>query len=181
MALTPEEDAKLGEVQRAHTSPEAYKAEDAIAGEVVVKGDTVVTRAPKAPDKQDETGWRGAITLKGKRYRLADEIGAMPLLMWASVSEMSTEDNGALAAIYNMLGDCIHEDHWNQFRWDAIKSKAQTEELLDVITGALEILTANPTESSSSASAGSAPTSAASKAGSSSPRARASRSSRRAS
>lgn len=171
MALTPQEDAALGEVQLAHAGKHALApVDDAVAGTVTI------------PDGADEkAGWRGTVTLKGKQYRVADEIGAMPLLMWASVAEMSTEDNGALAAIYNMLGDCVHEEHWNQFRFDAIKSKAKTEELLDVITKALEILTANPTESPSPASGGSRRTSGELKGTSSTRRARSSSASRHAS
>lgn len=167
MPLTPEEDAQLGEVQRAHTDPAAYSPPgEAISGTVAI---------PKAGDGPDKTGWRGTVLLKGREFRLADEIGAMPLLIWASVAEMSTADNRALAAIYSMLKDCVHEEHWAEFQMHAIITKAKTEELLDIVTKALEALTANPTGPSSAASGGSPRTSGASRASSSSARARKSR------
>lgn len=51
----------------------------------------------------------GKVELLGRHFRVAEKIGLMPLLKFASASDMSTEDPRALAAVYSMLKDCIYE------------------------------------------------------------------------
>lgn len=51
----------------------------------------------------------GKVELLGKQFRIASKIGLMPLLKFASASDMTTEDPRALAAVYSMLKDCIYE------------------------------------------------------------------------
>src|SRR6266702_784427 len=40
------------------------------------------------------------VELMGRRFRIADKIGIMPILKYSSAADMSTEDPRALAAIY---------------------------------------------------------------------------------
>lgn len=169
MPLTPDQDAQLAKVQLAHTDPEALAA----PRDGAIEGKAVRRAAPREQEEaEDRSSWRGEVTLRKEVFRVADEIGAMPLLIWASVAEMTTADNRAMAAIYSMLKDCVHAEHWARFQMHAIDTKAKTEELLDVVTTALELLAANPTGSSSPASGGSQRTSGGSRASSSSRRAR---------
>jgi hypothetical protein len=51
----------------------------------------------------------GKVELVGRKFRIAEKIGLMPLLKFASASDMSTEDPRALSAVYSMLKDCIYE------------------------------------------------------------------------
>jgi hypothetical protein len=109
------------------------------------------------------------IELLGKRFRIADRIGLMPLLKYASASDMSTEDPRALAAIYSMLRDCIYPGtpacgdcdrctagneaickaydagDWQAFENHATDTKADAEELMPVISQVMEIITGRPT------------------------------------
>jgi len=83
----------------------------------------------------------------GRMFRIADRIGLMPLAEFAyhANSGMDTGDIGALAAIYEMLQDCIHPDDWAAFRRYAKEIKADTEDLMDTVNQTVELLTANPT------------------------------------
>lgn len=88
------------------------------------------------------------VELKGEKFRIAEEIGAMPMLKWAAAAELSSEDPRALGAIYAMLRDSVLEDDWAAFEQHALKSKADAEALLDVVTKALEVISGRPTAQS---------------------------------
>lgn len=118
------------------------------------------------------------VELLGKHFRIAEKIGLMPLLKFASASDMSTEDPRALSAIYSMLKDCIYEGSpgcgeckeckagnettcksydkgdWGAFELHAMDTKADADELLDVITKTLEIVSGRPTKQPAGSSAG---------------------------
>lgn len=49
------------------------------------------------------------VELLGKKFRVAEKIGLMPLLKFASASDVSTDDPRALSAVYSMLKNCIYE------------------------------------------------------------------------
>lgn len=83
-------DAQLAELQRQATTLPG--SEDA-APPVVVG--TVVDDAR-------------TVEFMGKRFRIADKIGAMPLLKFSMYSDMAVQDPKAMAAMYAMLRDCIH-------------------------------------------------------------------------
>lgn len=109
------------------------------------------------------------IEFLGEKFRVADKVGLMPLLKFASASDMDTDDPRALSAIYQMLKDCIHpgtpacgkcatckagdeEDcasydpgDWKDFEQHAIDTKADADELLSVVTKVMEVLSGRPT------------------------------------
>lgn len=129
---SPELDRAISEVQLSEASQEAL-SENVVEGEVI------------SPDGTRSQKYDFA-ELNGEKFRVADEMGVMPMLKWAAFSDMSTEDPGALAAIYAMLMDVIHEDDWTRFERHAIKTKADAEELMNVISAGMEIITARPTK-----------------------------------
>jgi hypothetical protein len=94
------------------------------------------------------------ITLLGKDFRIADKVGLMPLLKFAAFSDMSTQDSRALGAMYAMLRDCIHPDDWRAFEDHATDTKADADDLLDVITKAIEAIAGRPTAPSPGSSPG---------------------------
>lgn len=120
----------------------------------------------------------GKVELIGRQFRVAEKIGLMPLLKFASASDMSTEDPRALAAVYSMLKDCIFEGtpgcgecesctagnesacksydkgDWGEFEQHAMDTKADADELLTVITQVLEIVSGRPTKQPAGSSAG---------------------------
>lgn len=139
---------------------------DALEGQVLA-----VQRAadPELKDKLPVTV--RAVTLAGKQFRLADKIGLMPVLKFAHAanSGMDTGDMRAFDAIYEMLQDVIageippcgecpaclaDEDDkcpfadpgdWTAFEQHAVASKADADDLLDVVGEAITLITARPT------------------------------------
>ncbi len=118
------------------------------------------------------------VELLGRRFRVAEKIGIMPLLKYASAADMDTDDPRALGAVYMMLRDCIYQGtpgcgtcqdckngsearckaydkgDWAAFEEHAISTKADAEELVPVISQAMEIITARPTRPRDGSSAG---------------------------
>lgn len=114
----------------------------------------------------------------GERFRIADKIGLMPLLKFSAHADLSTSDPGAMAAMYAMIRDCIHpgspgcetcaackagderscasfdQGDWGRFEHHAIDTKADADDLLDVITRAIELISGRPTEPPSPSSGG---------------------------
>jgi hypothetical protein len=105
----------------------------------------------------------------GKEFRIADKIGAMPLLKFSMYADMAVQDPKAMAAMYAMLRDCIwpgtpacgeceacqDEDEtacasydqgdWRAFEDHAMEQRAEAEDLLDVITKTMELMAGRPT------------------------------------
>jgi len=51
---------------------------------------------------------RRTVEFLGRKFRVADKIGAMPLLKFSMYADLSIQDPKALAAMYAMLRDCIY-------------------------------------------------------------------------
>lgn len=135
----------------------------------------------------------------GRQFRVADKIGLMPLLKFSAFSDVATNDPRALGAMYAMLRDCIHPGHpgcgecedckggaemacpefdrgdWPAFEEHAMATRADAEDLFDVITKVMETIAGRPTGPSGSSSAGGRRTSGTSTGRSSSRRGKASR------
>lgn len=123
------------------------------------------------------------VEFMGEKFAIAEKVGLMPLMRFAHASsqDLDTSDMEALAAIYDMLRDCIdagvepcgqcencksggvcpkfRRSDWRRFEDHAVMTKADADDMLPVVTRVIEILTARPTEGPSGSSAGSAPTS----------------------
>lgn len=109
------------------------------------------------------------VDFEGKQFRISDKVGLMPLMEFAyhANSGMNTGDMEALAAIYEMLKDCISQDRyinpktkkpegpseWDRFRQHAKEVKAGAEDLMNVVQQTVELLTARPTLQESDSSA----------------------------
>jgi hypothetical protein len=120
----------------------------------------------------------GKVELVGRKFRIAEKIGLMPLLKFASASDMTTEDPRALSAVYSMLKDCIYEGRagcgscekckdgqemscklydkgdWGDFEQHAIDTKADADELLAVVNQVLEVISGRPTQPPAGSSPG---------------------------
>lgn len=161
-AIAPEADRELAAVQLAgarRASREAGVREDEPKeGAVVAAGNR--------------------ITFLGKEFRIAERVGLMPLLKFASASDVDTTDPRALSAMYALLRDCIYEGapgcgeceqceadderscksydrgDWSAFEEHAMITKADAEDLLDVVSKVLEIVSGRPQPPRSGSSAG---------------------------
>jgi hypothetical protein len=115
------------------------------------------------------------VTLKGKKFKLAKSIGLMPMLKFSAYADVDTQDARALGAMYLMLKDVIDPPDWRAFEDHAVDSKADADELLTVISEAMQLIAGRPTEPSGASSRGRRSTSGGSTASSSSRRGKGSR------
>lgn len=100
---------------------------------------------------------------------MADRIGLMPLMRFAKVAKarVDSADLAGLAAMYDLLEQCIAESDWDRFEAHADKSRADGDDLMAVVGRVFEVLTERPTSRPSDSSDGPATTSAKSEGGSS--------------
>lgn len=114
----------------------------------------------------DVVGGSLKVEFKGATFRIAERLGAMPLLKYANAasSGLDSESLEGLAAMYAMIRDCIDgDDEWRRFERHAIDTRADQAELMDVVTDVVKLLTARPTQPPGDSSAGRPETSANSK------------------
>ncbi len=100
------------------------------------------------------------ITFAGELFQVAEKVGLMPLMRFAHIADsgVDAEDMAGLAAMYDLLEQCIAEDEWQRFQRVATKARADGEQLMGVVKDAIEAITARPTGRPSDSSAGPTPT-----------------------
>lgn len=100
------------------------------------------------------------ITFGGEQFTLADKIGLMPLMRFAKAAKagVDSEDMDGLAAMYDLLHQCIADDQWTRFEAAADRERADGEQLMGVVREALEAMTQRPTSRPSDSSDGSTTT-----------------------
>lgn len=110
------------------------------------------------------------VCLNGAWFRISDRIGLMPLMKFAYSADegLDTSDMKAMAALYAMLKDSIYggteadpdpavarlkpgdkgydAGDWIKFEGHAMRTKAQGEELMAVVSQVIEILSSRPTQ-----------------------------------
>jgi hypothetical protein len=121
-------DAELAEIQGQVTAAPAGGDAPVVAAEV--NGKAVAART---------------VELNGKKFRLAKKVGLMPMLKFSAYADVDTQDPRALGAMYSMLKDVIDPSDWRAFEDHATDSKADAEELLDMISAALQLIAGRPT------------------------------------
>jgi hypothetical protein len=139
-----------------------------------------------------ETG--DVIAFMGEKFRIAESVGAMPMLAFAKASKsgLDTEDMAGMAAMYSMIRDVIHrpklydehgnrvvdevtgkpahdESEWRRFEELATDEQADGEELMTFVSEAMAVISARPPKRRGISSASSPTTSPRSKGSSSSP------------
>jgi hypothetical protein len=148
-----------------------------------------VEGAPVADDSN-------SVEFLGKRFRLAESIGLMPLLAFANSSKqgMDSDDMEGMAAMYALIRDTVDQTRvqktdedgklvydsagepeyegpsdWQRFEKHAIDEKADGEELMEFIRSAMGVISARPRKRRGTSSDSSPRTSPSSKDSSSSP------------
>lgn len=96
-----------------------------------------------------------------RTFRIAHSVGLMPLLRFANAAKsgLDTEDLEGMAALYTMIRDTVHPDDWQAFQDYATVCKAEDEELMEFVSGAMEVISARPRQRRGSSSATSPSTS----------------------
>lgn len=99
---------------------------------------------------------RETVTFMGEEFAIADKIGLMPLMRFAKAAQsgLDSADMEGLAAMYDLLEQCIADDEWKRFDNHATKTRANDEELMQVIKDVTAQLSARPTSRPSASSGG---------------------------
>lgn len=92
----------------------------------------------------------------GEEFAIADKIGLMPLLKFAKAAQsgLDSADMEGMAAMLDLLQQCIADEEWARFQDHATKTRADDNELMQVIKDVQTILTARPTSRPSDSSDG---------------------------
>ena len=97
-----------------------------------------------------------AVEFFGESFTVADRIGLMPLMRFAKVAQsgVGADDMAGLAAMYDLLQQCIDPQDWPRFEAAADKSRADGEELMTVVSAVMQKITERPTLQPSDSSDG---------------------------
>jgi hypothetical protein len=108
----------------------------------------------------------------GQQFRIGEKVGLMPLMRFAYHAKkgVNTDDFEGMAAMYELLKDCIHPLEWERFEQHAIEQHADGQELFEVVGEVIERLSARPTKQPGGSSSGSSRTTPSSTASSSAAR-----------
>jgi hypothetical protein len=96
------------------------------------------------------------LTFAGEEFGVADRIGLMPLMRFAHLADggVDSEDMSALAAMYDLLEQCIDPVDWQRFQRAATKVRADGEALMGIVKQAIEVIGERPTGRPSDSSDG---------------------------
>lgn len=128
----------------ARTAKTPAKADKELA---VIQGNAVKD-APKndemAKAKITQKGDDYFVELKGKDFKLADELGLMVAMKFSSMAD--DDEDLDLGTLYLLVQSLLHEDSWGAFERTALTKRADADEIMGVIAGALESFGGRPTE-----------------------------------
>ena len=87
-----------------------------------------------------------AAPIAGRYFRLAAEIGLMPLMEWAAATdELDARNSTQVLALYRLLREVVHPDDWAEFRKFTTAEKCDGNALVSFQNAALEAHAARPT------------------------------------
>lgn len=152
LRLLPDEYASV----IAEVIPETPRSAEELAEDQAIRAQATVEGVPLVMDGKtlarkvilrSQHPQATAAEKQGKAFGIADRVGLLPLAEFAyhANSGMDTSDMGAMAAIYEMLKDCIRPEEWPAFLRYGKSIKAEVEDLMDVVNQTTELLTARPT------------------------------------
>jgi hypothetical protein len=100
------------------------------------------------------------VEVLGDRYFIGSKVGLMPLMKFAHTAKrgVDADDMEGMAAMYELLQDCIATHDWDRFERDMTAKKADGQDLFSVIGEVIEILSARPTRRPSGSSSTSSTT-----------------------
>lgn len=111
------------------------------------------------------------VEFEGETFRVADQIGAMPLMRFAKVARTGVDANRmeALVAQYDLIEQCFDPADWERFQAHAEKVRASGDQLMEVVKQVFAVVAARPTGPRSGSSGGPRTTEPSSTGDSSSP------------
>jgi hypothetical protein len=122
-------------------------------------------RQARRPDGPLLIGWHG------ETYQVADKVGDMPMILFGNLAAKGVDSDSpqGLAAMHDVLAECLTPKDWQRFQAHAIRIKAQSDEIMGMVGSTFEALSGRPTVQPSVSSDGLSDTPESSEAGSSSP------------
>lgn len=122
--------------------------------------DTVVADPDVDGADLDVEEERPTVTFHGVAYPLAEEIGLMPQMRFAKLSQRQERDpksvteNDSLVAMYDLLEQCLDPAVWPDFELAAIDHRTSGDDLMRVVQQAFLLNTGRPTRRRSGSSPG---------------------------
>jgi hypothetical protein len=113
------------------------------------KGGQLTAPLPfKVPVVDKDGNETGETETRWQEFRLAEDVGIMPLMEWAAASDRDVASADGLRAVFYVLQDAVHEEDWAEFRKFTREHKIDAITLLEFANAALEALAGRPTEES---------------------------------
>ena len=96
------------------------------------------------------------LTFEGKPFKVAPKVGLMPLMKFAKLAKQGVDasDMDGLAAIYDLLRSVIADEDWDRFEDHAALVRADGDDLMAVVSQAVEVISQRPTARPSDSSDG---------------------------
>lgn len=118
-----------------------------------------------AAREEDSNVEPDTFTFYGETFTVAERVGAMPLLRFAAVAEAGTqaEELAGLAAMHELMRDCLAAGDWPRFQKVAADNKAEADELMEVCGAVYAAVTGRPTRRPSASVDGSSETTGSSR------------------
>ncbi len=100
------------------------------------------------------------IEFLGEKFAIAERIGLMPLMRFAKVAKsgVDSDDLDGLAAMYDLIQQCVSEEDWVRFEDHADKMRADGDQLMGFVQRVVTELAERPTQRPSDSSDGPQPT-----------------------
>lgn len=104
----------------------------------------------------DELQVTQSVEFLGERFRIADKVSSLALMRFAKVAStgVDADDMEGLAALYDVLEQCIDPGQWSAFQKHADRQRAQSDDLLELVKEVLPRIAARPTGRPSDSSDG---------------------------
>jgi hypothetical protein len=103
-------------------------------------------RLPEDKRATESAGGKLTAAIKGKRFRLSESIGLMPLMQWAAANDEVDPGNLAqLASFYRVLKDLVHPEAWQEFCSYTTETKCGDTDFVAFQSAAVEAIAARPT------------------------------------
>jgi len=100
-------------------------------------------------DDTDEPVVVPTVELRGKRFAVREQgVSLLALMKFATIAKrgQTSDDMEGLAALYALLRTCIADSDWSAFEDHANDVGAQGEDLMHVVTDAVQVAAARPTQ-----------------------------------
>jgi hypothetical protein len=96
------------------------------------------------------------LQFEGQSFALATKVGLMPLMRFAHLAQKGIDaaDMDGLVAIYDLLRNVIADEDWGRFEEHASVTRADGDDLLEVVKQAMAAISERPTDRPSDSSDG---------------------------